>query len=38
MLGKHHFKAKECAEFEVVKTNDVNNKNEKQVKQQCMQL
>ena len=35
MTGKGRFKAKEWAEFEVVKTNDVNNKNEKQVKQQC---
>ena len=38
MTGKGRFKAKECAEFEVVKTNDVNNKNEKHVIQQCKQL
>ena len=31
MTGKGRFKAKEWAEFEEV-TNDVNNKNEKQVK------
>ena len=35
MTGRGRFKDKEWAEFEVLKTNDVNNKNEKQVKEQC---